>query len=123
MLRKNNLAAVLADAGEYAAAGALLEQVLEARLRLVGEAHPETLQTLGSLSAIAVHLGDLDRAIALGERAVLGAKQVLGARHPITATAFMTLVAALGRRDDAATSRAVIARVAPNGPGEFTGST
>jgi Tetratricopeptide repeat len=114
----NNIAVGLYQAGDLDAASETMANVLDARLRVLGEGHPETLETMSSLAVILTDMGDLTRAIDLGERAVMGFKRVLGPRHPRTGQAFLSLFAALGKADQS-TTRAVIARVAPNGPGEF----
>jgi tetratricopeptide (TPR) repeat protein len=115
----NNIAVRLYQTGDLQAASETMANVLDARLRVLGESHPDTLQTMSSLGAIFIDIGDLARAIDLGERAVTGFKRVLGPRHPLTKQAFLNLISALGKGADQSTTRAVIARVAPNGPGEF----
>ena len=115
----NNIAVGLYQVGDQQGAGETMAHVLDARSRVLGADHPLTLETMSSLAAILTSTGDLARAIDLGERAVTGLKRVLGLGHPLTTQAFMNLVNALGKAPDPSTTRAVIARVAPNGPAEF----
>lgn len=115
----NNIAVGLYQAGDQQGASETMAYVLDARSRVLGADHPLTLDTMSSLAAILTSTGDLVRAIDLGERAVTGLKRVLGPGHPLTRRAFMNLVGALGETSDRSTTRAVIARVAPNGPAEF----
>jgi hypothetical protein len=80
-----------------------------------------TIETMASLGAIVGQLGDIRRAVELCEQAVSNAKRVLGPRHPMTRSSFGNLMWALSQVQDRSIARAVIARVAPNGPAEFGG--
>ena len=93
--------------------------VVDARSRVLGADHPLTLEVMFSLSAILTSTGDRTRAIDLGERAVTALKRVVGLGHPLTTEAFLNLANTLVKAPDPSTARAVMARVAPNGMGEF----
>jgi hypothetical protein len=118
---RNNLAVDYYNAGDLARASTLLGEVLDARLRILGADDPVTIETMASLGAIVGQLGDIRRAVELCEQAVSNAKRVLGPRHPMTRSSFGNLMWALSQVQDRSIARAVIARVAPNGPAEFGG--
>jgi hypothetical protein len=70
-------------------------QVLEARRRVLGEEHPDTLVALGNLATTLWALGDLAGARELQEKAVGGFKGVLGEEHPSTLAALRNLAVML----------------------------
>jgi hypothetical protein len=83
----NNLAATLVDLGDAAGAAELHRQVLEARRRLLGPEHPDTLQSMNNLADTLAVLGDLSGARDLLQQAVPAYQQLLGPEHPDTRAA------------------------------------
>jgi RNA polymerase sigma factor (sigma-70 family) len=61
----NNLATVLQDQGDLVAARSLYEQVLEARRRVLGDDHPDTLTSTNNLVAVLHRQGDTETATTL----------------------------------------------------------
>ncbi len=63
------------------------EEVLQARLRVLGEDHQDTLTSLGNLRSVYAGLGLREQAVALGRREVEASVRVLGEEHPDTLVA------------------------------------
>jgi len=79
------IAAILAKAqGDYAGARRLEERVLEAMTRVLGEEHPDTLRSMGSLAVLLHQAGDLEAALRLLRQCLSGRRKVLGEHHPDT---------------------------------------
>ncbi|HEV3062834.1 MAG TPA: FxSxx-COOH system tetratricopeptide repeat protein [Vicinamibacterales bacterium] len=76
-----NLANILRAQGEYAAALALDEEVLDAQRRELGERDPHTLMTANSLAADLRAAGEHHRALALDEATHAGFLEIFGDRH------------------------------------------
>jgi tetratricopeptide (TPR) repeat protein len=70
--------------GHYPAARALLEPLLEARRRILGEDHPDTLSAMNNLGATLSEQGDLPSAWALQEKVLEANRRSLGEEHPDT---------------------------------------
>jgi hypothetical protein len=87
----NNLAVTLVDLGDAAGAADLHGQVLDARRRLLGPEHPDTLMSINNLAATLVDLGDLVAAEDLLQQAVHAYQQFLGPEHPHTLKATSNL--------------------------------
>jgi Flp pilus assembly protein TadD len=66
----NNLAVLLRDKGDLAAARPLLERVLAIREKVLGPEHPETASSLNNLTVLLSAQGDLAAARPLFERAL-----------------------------------------------------
>jgi tetratricopeptide (TPR) repeat protein len=77
-------ARTLESDGQYKKAEGLFVQVMQARKRVLGNKHPDTLHSMGSLVAIYVHQGRWKEAQELGLQVVQTSKQVLGDEHPGT---------------------------------------
>jgi Tetratricopeptide repeat len=71
--------------------------VLDARIRQLGETHPDTLATMTNVAAIMIGQGDNASAIGLLERSLTKCRDTLGASHPQTFGAAYHLVVALLR--------------------------
>ena len=66
----NNLAELLDEQGDYAAAKPLYEQALAIRKAVLGERHPDTAQSLNNLAALLESQGDYAAAKPLLEQAL-----------------------------------------------------
>jgi hypothetical protein len=73
--------------GDLAAARKLQEQVLETRLRLLGEEHSDSLWAMSNLALTLYSQGDRARARKLEEEVLLTRSRLLGEEHPDTLTA------------------------------------
>jgi len=94
-LSLNNLAAVLADLGDDAAAISLLERSLAVHEQVRGSKHPTTAFVLINLADIYKRQRDYVAARPLLERALIIREQSLGAQHPATLQSLRKLVAVL----------------------------
>jgi nephrocystin-3 len=74
------------DLGYYDAALPLYQRCLEARERLLGPEHPETLFTVGNLAGLCRRKGDYEQAEIYYKRALEAREQLLGPEHPDTLT-------------------------------------
>ena len=83
----NNLAVTLKALGDLVAARKLQEQVLETRLRLLGEEHPNSLWAKSNLARTLYSQGDRSRARKLEEQVLETRRRLLGEEHPDTLTA------------------------------------
>jgi serine/threonine protein kinase/tetratricopeptide (TPR) repeat protein len=70
--------------GENEAARLHLEIAMNIRRRLLGNDHPDTLQSIGYMGAVLDKLGEFPKAEAYGLEALEGRRRVLGADHPDT---------------------------------------
>ena len=70
--------------GQYRQASALNEQTLAARRRLLGDDHPDTLNSMNNLAATRRALGDLPGAHDLHEQTLTARRRLLGDDHPAT---------------------------------------
>lgn len=98
-LAASNLAALLANAGKYAAAEPLFLRALRIYEHTLGPSHPETAATLTNLAVVAAALGkaqeaeaDCRRALAIWERVSPGS--------PESEPALRILAVLLARRGD-----------------------
>lgn len=94
----NNLASLLLNKEDYAAAAPLLRRSLEGKERALGADHPDTLITLMSQAALFVHLGRQGDAEVLYRRAMRGFENAYGKQHPYTQAASDDLQALIDRR-------------------------
>jgi hypothetical protein len=81
--------------GELAAARSLFEHAQDLRRSLLGEDHPDTLQTASNLSFNLWELGQYERARELGQDTLTRMRRVLGEDHPHTLRAAYILAAVL----------------------------
>jgi tetratricopeptide (TPR) repeat protein len=90
--------------GQYPQALALEEQALAGYQRVLGDDHPDTLQSMNNLAGTRLALGDFDGARELYEQALSGRQRVLGDDHPDTLSSMNNLAEtrrALGDLDGA----------------------
>jgi hypothetical protein len=78
----NNLSGVLRSQGDVVSARALLQHVVAAYRRVLGESHPSTGVVLGNLASADEELGDLKGALTLYKEAAGILEQSLGGEHP-----------------------------------------
>lgn len=71
----------LGMSGDLDASRPLLEQALEGRRRVLGERHPETVESYASLGTLCFVAGDHDGAIELQRAALELAPAAFGAQH------------------------------------------
>ncbi|WP_322512085.1 tetratricopeptide repeat protein, partial [Chloroflexus sp.] len=80
----NNLAGLLYQQGDDAAARPLYERALAIRERALGPEHPDTATSLNNLAGLLYQQGDDAAARPLSERALAILEQRLGSEHPHT---------------------------------------
>jgi len=80
----NNLASLLQDNGDLAAAEPLYREALQARRETLGDRHPDTLISINNFAVFLYTQGEEDEAKRLCREAVDASKEVLGAEHPDT---------------------------------------
>ena len=81
--------------GEPATARPLFERALQLRRSMLGEEHPDTLDSASSLSLTLYEVGQYEPARQLGEDTLTRCRRVLGADHPDTLRSATHLAAAL----------------------------
>ena len=81
--------------GEFTPARSLLERAVELRRSLLGNDHPDTLESAGSLSFILWEWGQYEQGRQLGEDTLTRCRRVLGEDHPDTLRSAYILVLAL----------------------------
>jgi hypothetical protein len=74
--------------------------VLDARTRLLGPEHPDTLTAMSNLASSLQSMGDLPGARELEERVVGVRTRVLGPEHPDTLTAMSNLASSFQSMGD-----------------------
>ncbi|KAF5235111.1 hypothetical protein FAUST_7283 [Fusarium austroamericanum] len=107
--------------GEYKTAETMYQRALQARQKVLGPEHPDTLASIGHLGLILESLGRYEEAELMHRRDLEGSEKVLGPEHPDTLTGINNLgsaLASLGRYEDAAVMhrRALEAREKVLGP-------
>ncbi|MEM8873219.1 MAG: tetratricopeptide repeat protein [Planctomycetota bacterium] len=91
----------LADAqGDYAVAEPLSRRAVEARERVFGPEHPNTLASVNNLAGLLESQGDLSSAEPLYRRALEARERVLGPEHPGTLTSVNNLAGLLESQGD-----------------------
>ncbi len=80
----NDLCALLLTSHRPAEALPLAEEVYSARVAALGEDHPDTIMSMGNLTAALSSVGKFDRALELNARNIELALKVLGPDHPST---------------------------------------
>jgi tetratricopeptide (TPR) repeat protein len=106
----NDLAALLADQGDYGEARTLHERALATRERELGPDHPDTAESLNNLASLLRRQGDYVGARALYERALAIYERVLGPDHQSTATGLNNLAILLQDQGDFAGARPLCER-------------
>ncbi|MBK6670376.1 MAG: tetratricopeptide repeat protein [Actinobacteria bacterium] len=103
--RQSNLASSLWALGDAAAARTLQQDVLDARRRILGDDHPDTLTAKNNLAASLRALGDAAAARTLQQDVLDARRRILGDDHPDTLTAKANLADSLRALGDAAAAR------------------
>jgi tetratricopeptide (TPR) repeat protein len=80
----NNTGSYMQGQGTPAAALPLCQRALEARERILGKEHPDTLLSVNNLAGCLETLGDAPAALPLYQRAREARERVLGKEHPVT---------------------------------------
>jgi tetratricopeptide (TPR) repeat protein len=94
------LAACLEALGDFSGARKLQDQVLDARRRLLGVDHPDTLSAMSSLAATLSDQGDLPGARKLEEQVLDTRRRILGLDHLDTLSAMNNLANTLSDQGD-----------------------
>ena len=100
----HHAASYLRARGEAALARPLLERAWDLRRSLLGEDHPDALESAAGLVPVLWEVGQYERARELGEDTVARLRRVLGDEHPDTLRAARSLavvLASLGEHDQA----------------------
>jgi tetratricopeptide (TPR) repeat protein len=105
-----NLAFLLNDQGDDAAARPLHERSLAIREKVLGPEHKDTAESLGNLAFMLKQQGDRAAAQRLYERALAIREKVLGPEHPDTATSLNSLGCLLHDQGDLAAARPLLER-------------
>ena len=90
--------------GAYAGARRLQEEVLDARRRLLGDEHPDTIRSMKSLAQTLRELGDFESALVVFAEAQVVERRTLGDDSPVTlatTNALALTLADLGELEDA----------------------
>jgi tetratricopeptide (TPR) repeat protein len=106
----DNLALLLRDRGDLAAAQPLFERALSIREKVLGPEHPDTATSLNNLACLLRDGGDFAAAQLLFERALAIREKVLGPEHPDTATSLNNLACLLQERLDIRAARPLLGR-------------
>ena len=110
----SRLACYLGRSGSYAAARDLQHQVAEARSRVSGPDHPETLTARADLAEWTGKAGDPAAARDLFAGLVPDCEEILGRDHPRTLTARSSLAEWTGEAGDWAAARDLFAELLPD---------
>ena len=103
-----NLAHVLRDAGDHAAAAPLYAEAYGLHRTAFGDEHPETANSLVNLAAARMRLGDLAGAEPLYRRALATKHRLLGRRHPDVAADEVGLAELLMKRGALAEAESIL---------------
>ena len=96
----NCAAGIMTVLGDFAGAETLFRRALEARERLLGPGHPDTLTSVNNLAALLRAKGDYAAAEPLNRRALEVREQLLGPEHPDTLTSVNNLADLLLAKGD-----------------------
>ena len=107
----SSVAVFLSQKGNHKDAHELLERVLEARRRVLGEEHPDTLMSMNNFAATLRAQGDHAGARELLERVLEARRRVLGEEHPDTLMSMNNLAATLRDQGDHSGARELLERV------------
>ena len=83
MKSRSNLGLALHNANQYGEAKEVLESTLADQSKVLGESHPDTLQTAIHLGLVLMEIDD-KHALEFGEKTYRQAREALGPRHPLT---------------------------------------
>jgi nephrocystin-3 len=98
--RLNNLALLLDDQGDYAAAEPLYRRALAIAEKALGAEHPQNGTSLNNLASLLRTQGDYAAAEPLFRRALAMAEKALGPEHPDTGTSLNNLAILLNDQGD-----------------------
>lgn len=85
---ENNIAGIWLELGECKMALELHQKIYEKRIEVVGENHPDTLQSLHNIGLSYEYLGDEDRALKTYQSVLTKKKEILGEDHVDTLRTF-----------------------------------
>jgi tetratricopeptide (TPR) repeat protein len=88
-----NLASTYQNLGKYTEAEKLEMQVLDARNRILGVEHPDTITAMANLASTYRNLGKYTEAEKLEMQVLDARNRILGVEHPDTITAMANLAA------------------------------
>ena len=91
----NRLTRVLSEAGAHTLQYALLQDLIQTQIRVLGPDHPDTLTSRSSLASALSGLGEYARAAELHQQALDNRARVLGPDHPDTLSSRNNLASAL----------------------------
>ena len=77
-----NLASLYKSQGQYAKAQPLLEETLRRRRKVLGEAHPSTLNSMATLASLYIYQGQFTKALRFSKNALRRTRKILGENHP-----------------------------------------
>jgi tetratricopeptide (TPR) repeat protein len=95
------------ERGQYTLAAAGYRAELEARQRVRGPEHPDTLASMNNLASTLSAQGDLQGARALEEKVLEASQRVLGQEHPDTLASMNNLASTLSAQGDLHGARAL----------------
>lgn len=106
-----NLASNLFDQGDYPAAHLLEERCLAIRSRVLGDEHPDTLNSMNNLAETLNAQGDFAAARTLQEKCLEIQSRTLGDEHPHTVTSMINLSYTLNNQNETESARNLQKRV------------
>jgi hypothetical protein len=104
----NNLAVTLRAQGDLEGARKLHEEVLNARTRILGGDHPDTLTAMSNLAVTLGDQGDLGGACKLHEQVLDARTRILGGEHPSTTTSAWNLFSTLRNQGEAERANTIL---------------
>ena len=115
------LALICCDRGMYDKAREYMAQVIQAKTRAHGEAHPSTLRCQIEMARIYQEQGELDKAEMLGKQVTAQLVETLGKDHPDTLASWSNLALVyekLGRLEDAESDNKIVEELSAGVLGE-----
>ena len=103
-------ATCMQNLGDYAGADSLFRRALEARERVLGPEHPDTLNSVNNLASLLLRKGDYAGADPLVRRALEARERVLGPEHPDTLSSVDNLAVLLSSKGDYAGADPLVRR-------------
>ncbi|OSS43186.1 hypothetical protein B5807_12172, partial [Epicoccum nigrum] len=86
------------DMGQYEAAGEMNQSALEAREKVLGREHPNTLASMNNLALVLDSQGKYEEAEAMHRQTLATREKVLGREHPNTLASMNNLASVLDRQ-------------------------
>ena len=106
----DNLAALHYTKGDYVRAETLYQRALALRCEMLGEDHPDVVQSLNSLALLYRLMGDNAKANAFYEQALTRARSALGEEHPDVAMLLNNMALLYGAQGDFAREEKLLQR-------------